>query len=360
MQSGKVLLAAGAGVVVGVCAEALRRRWKSARGPYDASPWGWFSGPPLPFPPDGSPPITLLISEGKVPVENGGGIIWFASEQIRIDPGKAPAQVPVGDERGSAVAVDVHVDAAEKLLTTCNKNFKWLAPRALLSLTPSGRASVAEVQAVVRAVSLLAWHRASAFSGADGSPTAFVPDARGRRRKLASGRSLYPRVDPVAIVLVESADGDKVLLGRQAGYPKGLFTCISGFVEHGESAESAAAREVLEETAVVCGEARLVASQPWPCGRGNHCELMLGVTARATPGGEAIDTRAHAGAGGGELEAARWFTREQVGEMLRNQPIQADGSRRVPADGELAVPPAFAIAHALIWRWHAGVLPSRL
>ena len=166
----RVLLAAGAGVVVGVCAEALRRRW-AARDPYDASPWGWFSGPdqPLPFPPDGSPPITLLISEGKVPVENGGGIIWFASEQIRIDQGKDEKCVPVGDEKGNAVAVDVPVDAAEKLLTTCNKSFKWLAPRALLSLTPSGRASVAEVQAVVRAVSLLAWHRAHAYSGADGS-----------------------------------------------------------------------------------------------------------------------------------------------------------------------------------------------
>lgn len=130
-----------------------------------------------------------------------------------------------------------------------------------------------------------------------------------------------------------------------------MFTCISGFVEHGESAESGAVREVLEETSVVCGGAELVASQPWPCGRGNHCELMLGVAARAAPGGEAIDTRARAAAAGtGELEDARWFDRAQVAEMLRRDPFAAE------SQGEAAVPPPFAIAHALIARWAAGDL----
>ena len=34
----------------------------------------------------------------------------------------------------------------------------------------------------------------------------------------------------------------------QARFPKGMYTCVSGFVEHAESVESAAAREVAEET----------------------------------------------------------------------------------------------------------------
>ena len=33
-----------------------------------------------------------------------------------------------------------------------------------------------------------------------------------------------------------------VLLGRTKGYPPGMYTCVSGFVEHGESVERAAAR----------------------------------------------------------------------------------------------------------------------
>ena len=77
----------------------------------------------------------------------------------------------------------------------------------------------------------------------------------------------------MAIVLVESHDGTRCLLGRQAAYNKGMYTCISGFVDFAEAAERAAAREVHEETAVVCDPAsvRLVASQAWPVGRGDNC-----------------------------------------------------------------------------------------
>ena len=62
--------------------------------------------------------------------------------------------------------------------------------------------------------------------------------ADGGSKRLRGGRSLHPRVDPVAIVLVASADGTRCLLGRQARYPAGMYTCVSGFVEHAESVES--------------------------------------------------------------------------------------------------------------------------
>ena len=203
-------------------------------------------------------------------------------------------------------------------------------------------------------------------------------NAGGRRRKHAkSGCSLYPRVDPVAIVLCISHDGERILLGRQSSYPRGMFTCVSGFVEHGEAAERAAAREVFEETGVIVSSAELVASQPWPCGRGSSCELMLAVVCRAAVGGEAIDVLGSAARGGGgsskaavggsssssvnscsasagssanaargELEAARWFGRAAVVQMLA-----AKGG-----GGKEFVPPAFAIAHSLISRWSSGVL----
>lgn len=133
--------------------------------------------------------------------------------------------------------------------------------------------------------------------------------------------------------------------------PPGMYTCCSGFVEHGESAEVAAVREVLEETAVVCEPARLVGSQPWPLGRGHHCELMLGCIARATsPDAEVIDVTTGGGAGGGgELEEARWFGREEVRQMLGRRPGDATA---------LAVPPSFAIAHSLIRRWAEGSLSA--
>ena len=101
---------------------------------------------------------------------------------------------------------------AEMLKAT---DFKWAMCRSLL-----GKGDPGEVEAVARAVSLLAWHKENAFSGVNGDPTEM--SAGGSRRKQpssAGGRTMYPRVDPVAICLVESVDGQRCLLGRQKNYP---------------------------------------------------------------------------------------------------------------------------------------------
>ena len=111
-----------------------------------------------------------------------------------------------------------------------------------------------------------------------------------------------------------------------------------------------------EETGVVCAGVSLVGSQPWPIGRGGHCELMLGCLARAAPDGEAIDVTAHAGAPGtGELEDARWFTRAEALAMLEAStappPRGGGGGGAAAAEPALRTPPPFAIAHHLIRRW---------
>ncbi|KAJ1927419.1 NADH pyrophosphatase [Tieghemiomyces parasiticus] len=49
--------------------------------------------------------------------------------------------------------------------------------------------------------------------------------------------SAYPRTDAVAIVCVISPDGQRVLLGRKAAFPKRWYTCVAGFVEPGETLE---------------------------------------------------------------------------------------------------------------------------
>ena len=50
------------------------------------------------------------------------------------------------------------------------------------------------------------------------------------------------------IAVVQSRDGNKILLARSKRHPPRLHTALAGFVEAGETFEKAVAREVFEET----------------------------------------------------------------------------------------------------------------
>jgi NAD+ diphosphatase len=120
------------------------------------------------------------------------------------------------------------------------------------------------------------------------------------------------------------SDGERALLGRQTSWPPRRYSTIAGFVEPGESLEDAVVREVAEETGVAVTEVRYHSSQPWPF----PSSVMLGFQARARPGSEVSV--------GGELEDARWFTREQVHA------------------GEALTPPTQSISWRLIESWLKG------
>ena len=79
-----------------------------------------------------------------------------------------------------------------------------------------------------------------------------------------SHHACYPRVDPVTMALVLSPDHSKMLLGRKPMYPTGLFTCLAGYIEPGESFEVAVKREMLEECGLPVTNVRYVLSQYWP------------------------------------------------------------------------------------------------
>jgi len=114
--------------------------------------------------------------------------------------------------------------------------------RYLGTVLPADEANLA-----AHARGLVLWHSSQLFCGRCGSSAR--PDAGGNSRRCVNsecGREIFPRVDPAIIVLV--ADGDRCLLGRQTGWPEGLYSTIAGFVEPGESLEDAVRREVYEET----------------------------------------------------------------------------------------------------------------
>jgi len=171
--------------------------------------------------------------------------------------------------------------------------------------------------------------------------------AQGERRGCAScGNEVYPRVDPVAIMVVQHPLDDAVLLGRSAR-PHGTFSCLAGFVSAGETLENAVVREVWEESEVGINPAsvRFVASQPWPLGAG--AQLMLGCTATADP--DRIDIRVD----GVEMLEARWASRDEVREALARWPSHTTPKERTQQmrEGVLWLPPPLAVAHYMLSHW---------
>lgn len=178
------------------------------------------------------------------------------------------------------------------------------------------------------ALSLARWHSRHRFCANCGASTEIVRGGWSRRCHACSAEH-FPRVDPVVIMLAEH-DG-KLLLGRQYHYPPRRYSALAGFLEVGETIEAAVARELREEAGIEVTDVTYIASQPWPF----PSSLMVGCTARALSGELKVDH--------GELEDARWFTREQVASALTDAP-----------SGAFQAPPPHAIARTLLEHWLAS------
>lgn len=176
-----------------------------------------------------------------------------------------------------------------------------------------------------QAKALMHWHARHGYCANCGAVTR-VAAAGWRRQCDACKAEHFPRTDPVVIML--AIDGDNCLLGRQARFPKRMYSCLAGFLEPGETIESAVRREIFEEAGVSCGAVGYLASQPWPF----PASLMIGCIARATTRELHVD--------GAELEDARWFSREEAREMLEG---------RHP--DRLLAPNPMAIAHHIVRAW---------
>lgn len=174
--------------------------------------------------------------------------------------------------------------------------------------------------------SVLDWHARHRFCAQCGQPTE-IAKGGWQRDCSACGAQHFPRVDPVAIMLVEC--GGQLLLGRQARFPPGSYSALAGFVEPGETVEEAVAREVFEEAGVRVRDVQYIASQPWPF----PSQLMIGCLGHADSLELAIDKA--------EIEDARWFTRADVAEALAKG---RESTSFVP-------PPPQAIAHHLLQWW---------
>lgn len=103
----------------------------------------------------------------------------------------------------------------------------------------------------------------------------------------------YPRIAPcvIGIVIRERT----CLLAHNVNFTDGLYSTIAGFIEPGETAEQALAREIREETGIEVEQLEYISSQPWPF----PSQLMLGFVAHYKSGDIHVD--------GSEITDARWF-----------------------------------------------------
>ncbi|MFD1744534.1 NAD(+) diphosphatase [Rhizobium helianthi] len=182
--------------------------------------------------------------------------------------------------------------------------------------------------ALAQGLSLLAWNAANRFCGKCGTPS--HSELGGYKRICPNcGHMMFPRTDPVVIMLTVDVQRDLALLGRGHHFAAGMYSTLAGFVEPGETIEDAVRRETLEESGIRTGRVRYHASQPWPMPH----SLMIGCYAEALDCEISRDEQ--------ELADCRWFTRQEVASML-----EADPS----GEGPFA-PPQGAIAHRLMRDW---------
>jgi NAD+ diphosphatase len=183
---------------------------------------------------------------------------------------------------------------------------------------------------MTEAVALANWHETFTHCPRCGSPTDPVAAGHSRRCPVDASEH-FPRVDPAMIVLVTDS-ADRALLARNALWPERRVSVLAGFVEAGESAEQAVAREVQEETGITVDAVTYLGSQPWPMPQ----SLMLGFRAAATRTEITVDAD--------EIAEANWYSREELSAAI--------------ASGNLRLPPPVSIAHRIIQSWYGSEIPG--
>lgn len=147
---------------------------------------------------------------------------------------------------------------------------------------------------------LVQWRRSMQFCPACGSPLVSY-DKETALQCTGCGKVHYPRIEPCIITLVKK--GDEILLLRTLREKEGIYSCLSGFVEIGETIEQAVKREVKEESNLEVENVRYVGSQSWPF----PDQLMLAFYCDYKSGELKIQES--------EIKDAQWFRKDDLPKL---------------------------------------------
>ncbi len=267
----------------------------------------------------GHPAARLYLFHGDRPLIRDGDPLFAAGEAdalgVRRDETVLLGWAPEGPRLAAIVGKDAPFGEA-------------VIAADLRELAAGGAVGRDHLGALAQARSLTYWHQRHHFCANCGAATV-IANGGYRRDCPHCAAQHFPRTDPVVIML--AIRDDHCLLGRQPRFRAGMYSCLAGFVEPGETIEDAVRRETLEESGIRLGRVRYFASQPWPF----PASLMIGCY------GEALTTDIRRDPV--EIEDCRWFGRAETLAILA-------GTHR---DGVTA-PPVMAIANHLIRGWAEG------
>ncbi|MGZ2223061.1 NAD(+) diphosphatase [Glutamicibacter nicotianae] len=273
-------------------------------------------------------PDLLNQPSTKVLLISGGGAATSGAELFFLDGTQYLArdserQVYLGRAAGTEYVLAI-VDAEDYATSGIDR---WMTLREGFTVL-----SELHAELFVEAQAIANWIRSEKFCPRCGSPVMAATFGWGQRC-IENDHELFPRTDPAIIASVIDSQ-DRLLLGSNATFKHRMYSVLAGFVEAGESLESAVRREIYEESGVRVGDVAYRGSQPWPMPR----SLMLGFAAEALSEELVPD--------GAEIMDLRWFTRAELREALES--------------GTIDIPRGVSIAHALIRTWYGEPLPEAL
>lgn len=151
-----------------------------------------------------------------------------------------------------------------------------------------------------RSIQLSDWKKNNQFCGVCGSQMIKHETERAMFCEC-NNLMIYPRISPCVIVLV--TNGEDLLLAHNKNFPGTFYSTLAGFIEAGESAESAIHREIYEEVKVTVKNIEYFGSQSWPF----PSQLMLGYHAEYLEGDITPD--------GLEIDKAAWFNYKELPQV---------------------------------------------
>jgi len=268
-----------------------------------------------------APNVLVCIFQNGMPlVQDNGGLLWLGPQAAALQG--ADHRLFLGTDKAGAGVFALHMEATFKLASSPIAGLGEFGDARMAF----GAMSPMDANLASTARSLFEWHKAHGFCANCGAAS-HVQEAGWKRGCPSCKREHFPRTDPVAIML--AVRGNKCLLGRQAMWPAGFFSCLAGFIEPGETVEQGAVRELMEEAGIQANaaSAEYLFAQPWPF----PSSLMMGLIVQAESEEITVDKT--------ELDDARWFTREEARAIIAG------------THPEVFAPPEMAVAHHILRVW---------